>query len=454
MDTIAAIATPPGQGAVAVLRVSGPEAIAVADRVFKSSKRKPSELESRVQSLGAICDKQIHLDSVLLTVFRKPSSFTGEDVVEIACHGGVLVTRRILELLLRSGASLADPGEFTRRAFLNAKLDLTQAEAIMDLISASSDRALRAATEQLDGTLGIRIRAMQSELLGLLAHIEAYIDFPEEDISPDTGSALLQRLQAILETMESLLSSASQGRLIREGVRTVISGPPNAGKSSLLNRLLGFERAIVSATPGTTRDTLEESIILKGWSLRLVDTAGLRESLDPIELEGINRAMKQRAAADLILHVRDGTLPAQPIFADTGGKDAIASPEEILILNKSDIQEHQSWADSSAIRISCLSGEGVRELEEAIDAKLTGAFGNGLQSESSGFVAINARHQDCLRRGVEQTQTAKAGLKEGISPEFVAEELRGALHAVGEIVGQTDTEDLLGQIFSTFCIGK
>jgi tRNA modification GTPase len=254
--------------------------------------------------------------------------------------------------------------------------------------------------------------------------------------------------------MESLLSSASQGRLIREGVRTVISGPPNAGKSSLLNRLLGFERAIVSATPGTTRDTLEESIILKGWSLRLVDTAGLRESLDPIELEGINRAMKQRAAADLILHVRDGTLPAQPIFADTGGKDAIASPEEILILNKSDIQEHQSWADSSAIRISCLSGEGVRELEEAIDAKLTGAFGNGLQSESSGFVAINARHQDCLRRGVEQTQAAKAGLKEGISPEFVAEELRGALHAVGEIVGQTDTEDLLGQIFSTFCIGK
>jgi tRNA modification GTPase len=452
MDTIAAIATPPGQGAIAVLRVSGPEAIAVADRVFKA-KRKPSEIESRVQSLGAICDDDTQLDSVLLTVFRKPSSFTGEDVVEIACHGGVLVTRRILELLLRNGASLADPGEFTRRAFLNGKLDLTQAEAIMDLIGASSDRALRAATEQLEGTLGSQIRAMQSEMLGLLAHIEAYIDFPEEDISPDTGSALLQRLEAILKTMESLLASASQGRLIREGVRTVISGPPNAGKSSLLNRLLGFERAIVSATPGTTRDTLEESVILRGWSLRLVDTAGLRESLDPIELEGINRAMKQRAEADLILHVRDGALPAQTI-SGTGCKDEKAGSEEILILNKSDIEEHPSWADSQAIRISCLSGRGVRELEEAIDTKLTAAFGAGLESESSGFVVINARHQDCLRRGVEQTQAAQSGLKESISPEFVAEELRGALHAVGEIVGQTDTEDLLGQIFSTFCIGK
>ena len=453
MDTIAAIATPPGQGAVAVLRVSGPEAIAVADRVFKA-KRKPSELESRVQSLGTICDDHTHLDSVLLTVFRKPSSFTGEDVVEIACHGGVLVTRRILELLLRRGASLADPGEFTRRAFLNGKLDLTQAEAIMDLIGASSDRALRAAAEQLEGTLGTQIRTLQSELLALLAHIEAYIDFPEEDISPDTGSALLQRLQAILQTMESLLASASQGRLIREGARTVISGPPNAGKSSLLNRLLGFERAIVSATPGTTRDTLEESIILRGWSLRLVDTAGLRESLDPIEQEGMNRAMRQRAEADLILHVRDGALPAECIIADAGYSEAKAGPEEILILNKSDITEHPSWADSPAIRISCLSGEGVRELEDTIDAKLTAAFGTGLHSESSGFVVINARHQDCLRRGVEQTHVAKAGLKDGISPEFVAEELRGALHAIGEIVGQTDTEDLLGQIFSTFCIGK
>lgn len=454
MDTIAAIATPPGQGAISVLRVSGPEAISVADRIFKA-KRKPSELESRVQSLGQICDDHTHLDSVLLTVFRKPSSFTGEDVVEIACHGGVLITRRILELLLRSGASLADPGEFTRRAFLNGKLDLTQAEAIMDLIGASSDRALRAATEQLEGILGMQIRSLQAELLGLLAHIEAYIDFPEEDISPDTGSALLQRLQIILQTMESLLGSASQGRLIREGVRTVISGPPNAGKSSLLNRLLGFERAIVSATPGTTRDTLEESIILKGWSLRLVDTAGLRESRDPIEQEGINRAMRQRAEADLILHVRDGALPAQELVAAAeDGNDQKPGPEELLILNKSDIREHPSWADSPAIRISCLSGEGVRELEDAIDAKLNTAFGAALPSESNGFVVINARHQDCLRRGVEQTQAAKAGLTEGISPEFVAEELRGALHAIGEIVGHTDTEDLLGQIFSTFCIGK
>lgn len=452
MDTIAAIATPPGHGAVAVLRVSGPEAIALADRVFKA-RCKPSQLESRVQTFGAVCDGDEKLDSVLLTVFRSPASFTGEDVVEIACHGGVLLTRRILELLLRSGAKSADPGEFTRRAFLNGKLDLTQAEAIMDLIGASSDRALRAANEQLGGTLGVQIRGMQAQLLGLLAHVEAYIDFPEEDISPDTGGALLGRMQTIQETIQSLLASASQGRLIREGARTVISGPPNAGKSSLLNRLLGFERAIVSPTPGTTRDTLEESILLKGWSLRLVDTAGIRESLDPIEQEGITRAIQQRANADLILHVHDGSLPRLEIEQVGNGSEG-AIPKEILILNKSDVGEHPSWAETPGVRISCLSGGGLRELENAIDASLAAAFGDGMPVDSAGFVAINARHQDCLRRGLAQAQAAKAGLSEGISPEFVAEELRGALHAIGEIVGQTDTEDLLGQIFSTFCIGK
>ena len=452
MDTIAAIATPPGPGAIAILRVSGPGAIPLADYVFKG-RAKPSELESRVQTFGAVCDGDVTLDSVLLTVFRKPASFTGEDVVEIACHGGVLLTRRILELLLRSGATAAHPGEFTRRAFLNGKLDLTQAEAIMDLIGASSDRALRAATEQLEGTLGVQIRAMQAQLLELLAHVEAYIDFPEEDISPDTGSALFERLQAILATMRTLLASASQGRLIREGVRTVISGPPNAGKSSLLNRLLGFERAIVSATPGTTRDTLEESVLMKGWSLRLVDTAGLRESLDPIEQEGISRAIKQRANADLVLHVHDGGLPAAEVGIGVNANDG-SGTREILILNKCDVAEHPSWADSPAIRISCLSGEGLRELEDEIDRKLAAAFGCGLPADSAAFVAINARHQDCLRRGLAQTEAAETGLSEGISPEFVAEELRGALHAIGEIVGQTDTEDLLGRIFSTFCIGK
>jgi tRNA modification GTPase len=233
----------------------------------------------------------------------------------------------------------------------------------------------------------------------------------------------------------------------------VISGPPNAGKSSLLNRLLGFERAIVSPTPGTTRDTLEESILLKGWSLRLVDTAGIRESLDPIEQEGITRAIQQRSNADLILHVHDGSLPRVEIERVVDVVEGTI-PGEILILNKSDVGEHPSWAETPGVRISCLSGGGLRELENAIDASLAAAFGDGMPVDSAGFVAINARHQDCLRRGLAQAQAAKAGLSEGISPEFVAEELRGALHAIGEIVGQTDTEDLLGQIFSTFCIGK
>lgn len=254
--------------------------------------------------------------------------------------------------------------------------------------------------------------------------------------------------------MESLLASASQGRLIREGARTVISGPPNAGKSSLLNRLLGFERAIVSATPGTTRDTLEESIILRGWSLRLVDTAGLRESLDPIEQEGMNRAMRQRAEADLILHVRDGALPAECIIADAGYSEAKAGPEEILILNKSDITEHPSWADSPAIRISCLSGKECENWRTPLTQNSPPLSAPDCTRSLAGLWSSTRVTKTVCDGGVEQTHVAKAGLKDGISPEFVAEELRGALHAIGEIVGQTDTEDLLGQIFSTFCIGK
>ncbi len=448
METVAAIATPPGQGAVALLRISGPNAFSVAERVFVSKNRSGGEavraLPARVQHFGGIYEGGTVIDEVLLTLFRGPASFTGEDVVEIACHGGSLITRRILELLLRSGAEPAPPGEFTRRAYLNGKLDLTQAEAIMDLIGAQSDLALKAAARQLAGDLGERIRNSNSDLLGVLAHLEAYIDFPEEDISPDTGESMLQRMRGVLTDLELLLSRAREGRVLRAGARTVLSGAPNVGKSSLLNRLMGFDRAIVSALPGTTRDTLEEVVMLKGWPLRLVDTAGIRDSADTIELEGIKRAYREIEQADLILEIYDASAAAPACFPQ---REAAA----LRVLNKADLSEHESWSGVSGVRISCQSGSGMNDLEDAVDACLREDLG---VSDEANPVAINARHQDCIRRCVEYLNAAEVAFRGGLAPEFVAEELRAALNATGEIVGKSDTEDLLGRIFSTFCIGK
>jgi tRNA modification GTPase len=448
METIAAIATPLGQGAIALIRLSGPEAISIALAVFSPKRGKESRSQSRfpprIAQFGVVSDQGLVLDEVLLTAFPAPASFTGEDVVEIACHGGVLVTRRILELLLRRGATSAPPGEFTRRAFLNGKLDLTQAEAVMDIIGAQSDLALRAAARQLDGRLGDRMRAFHSELLDLLAHVEAYIDFPEEDISPDTGAVMLGRIRERMADLGRLLATANQGRVLRTGVRTVLSGPPNAGKSSLLNLLLGFERAIVSPIPGTTRDTLEESIMLKGWPLRLVDTAGIRESGDPLEQAGVFRAKEQRERADLVLLVFDGSAPApQP--------PPLVEDRTLVVLNKTDLPEHPDWYGFNAVRISCVLQKGVAELEAAVEARLRVSLG---LTDVENEVSINARHQDCLARSLGFLEAAERAFVQELPPEFVAEELRAALGAAGDVVGRTDTEDLLGRIFSSFCIGK
>lgn len=450
-DTVAAIATPPGQGAVAIVRVTGPDALAVGERIFRKrgcggpgDGGLVGQLVPRVQHFGQIWDGGVLVDEVLLTVFRGPASFTGEDVVEIGCHGGGLVTRRVLEAVLRAGAGAAGPGEFTRRAYLNGKLDLTQAEAIMDVVLAQSDLALRAAARQLGGSLGERVRGLQSQLLDLLAHLEAYIDFPEEDIAPETGSQMQARIALVRGDLEKLLATARHGRVLRTGVRTVLSGAPNAGKSSLLNRLLGYERAIVSPVPGTTRDTLEEVVMLRGWSLRLVDTAGLREGGDALEQMGMARTLLQLEEADLILQVSDGQeRPEQPATAP--------DPRVLRVLNKVDLGVHADWGKTEAVRISCLTGEGMEALELAIAAKLQTGLG---PVDSSDEVAINARHQDCVRRSLAFLQAAEEALAGGIPPEFIAEELRASLGALGEVVGRTDNEDLLGRIFSSFCIGK
>jgi tRNA modification GTPase len=443
-DTIAAISTPIGEGAIALLRMSGPDAVKIADTVF-ASRRRASELPPRVQQFGAITDRERKLDDVLLTVHRAPASYTGEDVVEIGCHGGVLLQRRILELLLSKGARSAEPGEFTQRAFLNGKLDLTQAEAVMDLITAQTDLALRAAAEQLDGRLGGRIRTLREQLIEVLAHVEAYIDFPDEDIDPQTGAALLARIDEVRVDVQALLTTAGQGKLLREGVRTVICGAPNVGKSSLLNRLLDEERAIVSPTPGTTRDTIEEVINLRGLPLRLIDTAGLRETGDEIEQAGIARTHQQLARADLVLHVFDAS---QPQDLESGGPSH--DGKQLLVLNKTDLGVHESWHSADVVRISCARGEGLELLADVIFNRLL----NGGAAARDWSVAINTRHQACLQKALGFADAARDALTDGLSPEFVSEEIRAALEAVGEVVGKADIEDVLGKIFSTFCIGK
>jgi len=442
-DTIAAISTAAGEGAVALVRISGPESLNVADRVFRG-KQTPSEFQSHVQHFGQILDAERVVDEVMISVHRAPRSYTGEDLVEISCHGGVLVTARVLETCLRAGARAARAGEFTERAFLNGKIDLTQAEAVIDVIRARTDLALRSATEQLQGRLGEAITSIRDELVELLAHLEAAIDFPEEDIAPDAGERLRARLDAARQSIRDLIATAEHGRILREGVRVVIYGATNAGKSSLLNRLLGYDRAIVSAIPGTTRDTIEEVINMRGVPLRLLDTAGIRESNDELERAGIARTEQLLEAADLVLHIVDRTEP-KPISFTEPRVDA----SKILLLNKSDLPEHPDWSGSNALRVSCISEKGLEHLEQAILDRLGETH---MRAENS--VAINTRHRDCLRRALEAADRGAETFAGGYSAEYAVVDLRAALAAVTEVIGSAGDDAILDSLFAQFCIGK
>ncbi len=445
-DTIAAIATPFGQGAIAVLRVSGARAKEVSSAVLREG-RGPETMTARADHLREVVDGDgYRVDEVLITVFEAPASYTGDDVVEISCHGGILVTQEIYELLLGAGARAAEPGEFTKRAFLNGKMDLTQAEAVMDLISAQTSLAVRAANEQLRGRLGQEVHGLREKLIGLLAHVEAYIDFPEEDIDPDTGERLRQRVREVVDSVGQLLRTADQGKILREGVRTVICGEPNTGKSSLLNVLLGFDRAIVSERAGTTRDTIEEVINLMGIPLRLVDTAGVRDSEDDVEREGIERTGAQIDSADLILEVVDASQPKPDDFVSVAGE---GNKRHLMVLNKKDLGIDSGWR-GGGIEISCLSREGVDALADGIYGVLTHGEGDW----SANPVAINARHKACLSSARAYAEAALEKLEGGESPEFIALELRSCLDSVGEVVGKVDAEEILGEIFASFCIGK
>jgi len=434
-----------------MIRLSGPRALAIADASFcpASQFAKPSDAPSHTLHFGRIVRHGRVVDEVLVGVMRAPRTFTREDVVEITCHGGLLPAKLVLDTVLENGARLAAPGEFTRRAFLNGRIDLTQAEAVADLIQARTELAAAAAAEQLAGTLSRRINLLRDDLMKILAHIEAHIDFPEEDIAPDTRAQLLARLQAALNFMDELLRTANEGRLLRRGIRAAILGRPNVGKSSLLNQLLGQERAIVSPTPGTTRDTIEETANIRGVPVVFIDTAGLREAADDIEAEGVRRSRRTLEAAELLLHVLDGSEPAEDW--DNKLLTELAGRKRLLVRNKADLPRRLNLPNGlAAIDVCCLTGAGIEHLKDAIKATV---WAGGIQAEML-QVMINSRHEDALRRGREAVESAVAGLHAQIGLELVALDLRVATQAVGEIVGKTATEDLLDSIFSQFCIGK
>jgi len=453
-DTIAAIATPLGEGGLAVIRISGPQALAVADRCFApagQSSPLPSAAATHTIHFGHVVRDGQHVDEALLAVMRAPRTFTCEDVVEITCHGGILPAKMVLDAVLANGARLAEPGEFTRRAFLNGRIDLAQAEAVADLIHSRTELALRAANEQLAGKLSQRINKLRDEMLDTLAHVEAHIDFPEEDIAPDTRNQLIARLEQGVVFMDELLRTADEGQILRRGIRAAIIGRPNAGKSSLLNQLLGHDRAIVSPIPGTTRDTIEETANIRGLPVVFVDTAGLREARDELEAEGVRRSRQTLQQAEFILHVFDAAEPLTP--ADENYLAEFADKKRILVRNKVDLPAQlqlPTGLKTPVIEVCCLTSQGIEVLKDAIKELV---WSGEIKAEML-QVMINSRHQDALNRARAATLLTLDALRADQPLELVALDLRIAVNAVGEIVGKTTTEDLLDTIFRQFCIGK
>ena len=453
-DTIAAIATPLGQGGLAIIRLSGERAVPVGDAVFHPPSGNAETLanaNSHTIHYGHIVRNGQRIDEVMVSVMRAPATFTREDIVEINCHGGMQSTKAVLDTVLGAGARLALPGEFTKRAFLHGRIDLTQAEAVADLIHARTDLALNAANEQLAGKLSQRINQLRDDTMHVLAHVEAHIDFPDEDIQPDTMDDLIQRLESAEAFIDKLLATANEGQLIRRGIRVAIVGRPNAGKSSLLNQLLGHERAIVSDIAGTTRDTISEEAQIRGIPVVFVDTAGLQETDDVVEQEGVRRSRASLGQADIVLHVLDASEPLTP--DDQERLAELADLNCIVVLNKNDLPAQLGKADmhgNQAIPVSCVSGVGVEALKDAIRASVW----DGKITSEMLEVMVNSRHQEALNRAKTSLQASLGQVRSGAVLDLAAVDLRIATNAIGEIVGKTTTEDLLDSIFSTFCIGK
>jgi len=455
-DTIAAISTPVGQGGIGIVRISGPLSFAIADRVFRPKKAgHPSTARHASLLYGHIistADNSI-LDEALLAVMRSPNSYTKEDVVEINCHGGMISVRKTLEAVLAQGARLADPGEFTKRAFLNGRINLTQAEAVFDVITARTEESMRIALEQLQGGLSEKLRDIREKLINTCAFAEAYIDFPEDGIETGTALQFRGQLTEIKKEIDDLSNTFQEARFFRDGLSVAIVGRPNVGKSSLLNLLLNKERAIVTDLPGTTRDLIEDYLNINGLPIRIMDTAGIRNSEELVEKEGIRRSINAINNADFVIALMDGSEPLKK--DDFQLMELISGKKAVVVINKSDLPVKLSL-DAIAkkgreyLRLSALSGEGIDALKSLI-------FNSNLRNwneEREGVVVSNIRHKTALDKASSSLETAIGLLSSDQPLEFFSIELRDTLDNLGEITGMVTTEDILDKIFSTFCIGK
>ncbi|GAB4448924.1 MAG: tRNA uridine-5-carboxymethylaminomethyl(34) synthesis GTPase MnmE [Anaerolineae bacterium] len=453
-DTIAAIATSIGHSGIGIVKLSGPDAAPIAARIFRSARGK-NRLKPYVLQYGTIVDPRSGetIDEAMVVHMPRPRSYTRQDVIEIQCHGGLVPLRRILELVLSLGARPAEAGEMTLRAFLNGRLDLAQAEAVLDIIEAKTDAALRVATEQLSGSLSAQVATIRALLLNQLAFLEASIDFVEDEIP---FQDIIGPLDEVSKMLKKLLKSADFGQIYRQGVKAAIVGQPNVGKSSLLNALLRGERAIVTDIPGTTRDTLEETANIGGIPLVLVDTAGIRaQAGDAVERIGIERSRAALQKADIALMVVDGSRPLQAGDADIAA--LVQRKPALLVINKTDLRADDIieppahfLPDAPRVRISALTGQGVDRLEQAIESLVLG----GRVTTADTPLMSNPRHKALIQQALEHTRAAIAGQQAGLTPDLVSIDVHEAVAALGQITGQTVTEDLLDTIFSNFCIGK
>lgn len=457
-DTIAAISSAPGEGAIGIVRLSGDDALAIADKVYNLGQKKLSTQDSHTIHYGHIVDPKDgqEIDEVMVSVMREPKTFTREDIVEINTHGGIVATNRVLELVLREGATLAEPGEFTKRAFINGRIDLTQAEAVMDLIRAKTDRSMDLAVKQLDGKLSNLIENLRQDILNTLAQVEVNIDYPEyDDVEEMTLKLLGEKTTIIKERIDGLLSTAKQGKILRDGISTAIVGRPNVGKSSLLNALLREEKAIVTDIEGTTRDTVEEYINIRGVPLKLVDTAGIRDTEDVVERIGVERSKKALKEAELVL-----LLLNQSEALTAGDCELLALTQDhkrIIIMNKIDLPNQLlkesllEWVEEDEIiATSMMTQEGIDALEE----KIADYFFSGQSGEKDATYVSNARHIDLLQKASQSLDEVKNGIDMGMPVDLIQIDFTRAWEILGEIIGENAPDELLTQLFSQFCLGK
>lgn len=456
-ETIAAISTPFGESGIGIVRLSGPLSESIARKLFKPQKN-ASAFVSHHFHYGEIFDPQTGspIDETLVVLMKSPNTYTREDMVEFQCHGGYLILQKVLELVLNQGARMAQPGEFTKRAFLNGRIDLTQAEAVIDLIKAKTMASLEIANQQLRGLLSTKMASQREKLVEWLALIEAHIDFPDEDIPSVSLGEMMKDFHRVIGQLEEWIASYEEGRIFREGISCAIVGKTNVGKSSLLNVLLKEERAIVTPVPGTTRDVIEEVLNIQGIPVRLMDTAGLRRTADSVEQEGVRRTKERVADSDLVILVLDGSRTFDE--DDSRIFEEIGSKKKVMVINKSDLslkisieEVRERSQESPVVSISALRNEGIEDLKQAIYTTL---IQRCVRSTPDHMIVANVRHKTALAQSRGSLINAMKGIEERISLEFIAFDIRSALDALGEVAGETTTEEVLDRIFERFCIGK